>query len=619
MYSNVAGICRKVTFNARIGWRIRMEIDEQTKRKKMALKLIIKTLIYSFAIFGILFILILIGVVGLVSPKMRIAGVPDKAILEIDFNNAYAELRSDDFFAEWTGASSYSVFDLVRAINIASDDNRIKALKANINSSSLGMAQIQDIVNAIKVFKAKGKKTYMYSSSIGSFGGGSKDYYLASVFDEIWIQPSGEIGVVGVNIEVPFFKNVLQKIGVEPEFYSRYEYKTAVSSLISSDFTKEYRQELNKIGGGLYNQLVDGVSKNRNLSVEDVKKAINEAPLWSSKAVEVGFADKTGYLQDLNSYLNTEYRAEFVNIDDYMSAINDYDDKKIPLIAFMVLDGVIEDGISSNSPLNEAVIGSRSVLLQIEELKQKKNLKALVLRINSPGGSYNASDEIRYALENLKKEKNIPIVVSMSDYAASGGYFIALAADYIVAEPATITGSIGVVGGKIVLEQLWKKLGVKWGEIGFGENSSMLSINHKFSTKEKKLFNESLDRVYKDFTQKVMQTRKFDEKKIDEVARGRVWLGKDAFEIGLVDALGSVDVALFQAKNLANIKQGDKFSLMYYPRKQSFQEKLTKYIENGGGLPAVKLMQKYDTISEDINMLLRLRFDAIALPFKVSM
>ena len=596
-----------------------MEVDEQTKRKKMALKLIIKTLIYSFAIFGILFILILIGVVGLVSPKMRIAGVPDKAILEIDFNNTYAELRSDDFFAEWTGASSYSVFDLVRAINIASDDNRIKVLKANINSSSLGMAQIQDIVNAIKIFKVKGKKTYIYSSSIGSFGGGNKDYYLASVFDEIWIQPSGEIGVVGVNIEVPFFKDVLQKIGVEPEFYSRYEYKTAVSSLISSDFTKEYRQELNKIGEGLYNQLVDGIAKNRNLSVDNVKKAINEAPLGSSKAVEIGFADKTGYLQDLNSYLNTEYGAQFVNIDDYMSAIGDYDDKKNSLIAFMVLDGVIEDGISSNSPLNEAVIGSQSVLLQIEELKQKKNLKALVLRINSPGGSYSASDEIRYALENLKKEKNIPIVVSMSDYAASGGYFIALAADYIVAEPATLTGSIGVVGGKIVLEQLWKKLGVKWGEIGFGENSSILSINHKFSAEEKKMFNKSLDRVYKDFTQKVMQARNFDEKRIDEIARGRVWLGKDAFNVGLVDALGSIDVAILKAKQLADIKIDEYVSLVYYPRKQSFQEKLAKYLENGGGLPAIKLMQKYDTISEDVNMLLRLRFDAIALPFKVSM
>lgn len=595
-----------------------MDIDEQAKRKKFAVKMIIKTLVYSFAIFGILFILILVGVVGLISPKMRIAGIPEKTVLEIDFNNNYAELRSDDFFAEWTGASSYSVFDVIRAINIASDDNRIKALKANINTSSLGLAQIQDIAGAIKNFKAKGKKTYIYSSSIGSFGGGSKDYYLASVFDEIWLQPSGEIGVVGVNIEVPFFKDVLQKIGVEPEFYSRYEYKTAVSSLISSDFTKEYRQELDKIGGGLYNQLVEGISKNRGLSAENVKQTINEAPLWSSKAIETGFADKLGYMQDLNSYLYKKYEAEFINIDDYMAGIEDYNDKKIPLIAFMVLDGIIEDGVSTNSPLNEAVIGSQSVLSQIEELKQNQNLKALVLRINSPGGSYNASDEIRYALENLKKEKNIPIVVSMSDYAASGGYFIALAADYIVAEPATITGSIGVLGGKIVLEKLWKKIGIKWGEISFGNNSSVLSVNHKFSIEERKLFNKSLDRVYEDFTQKVMQARNFDERKINEVARGRVWLGQDAFELGLVDALGSIDLALFKAKNLAGIKQGERFSLMYYPRKQSFQEKLTKYIENGGGLPSIKLMQQYDAVAKNINMLLRLRFDAIVLPFKVS-
>ena len=186
-----------------------------------------------------------------------------------------------------------------------------------------------------------------------------------------------------------------------------------------------------------------------------------------------------------------------------------------------------------------------------------------------------------------------------------------------MAEAATITGSIGVVGGKVVLGHLWEKLGIKWGTIGFGENSSMLSVNHKFSDKERELFNLSLDRIYKDFTEKVMKARGFDENKIDEVARGRVWLGKDAFELGLVDALGSIDVALFRAKHLAGIEHGEEFSLVYYPRKQSFQEKLTKYIENGGGLPAIKLMQKYESSIKDINLLLR--FDAVALPFKVSM
>ena len=592
-----------------------MKINEEEQRKKMALKLIIKTIVYSFAIFGVLFILILVGVLSIMSPKIKIAGVPDSAILEIDFNKNYTESRSDDFFAEFTGASTHSVFDLIRAINIAADDEKIKAIKANISVSSLGLAQIQDIASAVKTFRAKGKKAYVYSSSMG----GSKEYYLASHFDQIWLQPSAEIVVTGVNIEVPFFKNILQKFGIEPEFYSRYEYKTAVSSLISSDFSQEYRQELNKVGNGFYNQLVTGIAKNRNLAEKDVENAINKAPLWASLALELGFADKLGYVQDLNDYLKTTYNAQFADIDSYMAGIKELNQKDLPLVAFLVLDGMIDDGLSSNSPLNEAVVGANSVLAQIEDLKKQENLKALVLRINSPGGSYTASDEIRYALENLKKEKQIPIVVSMSDYAASGGYFIATAADYIVAEPATLTGSIGVLGGKVVFEKLWKKLGINWGEISFGDNASFLSINHKFDENEKKAFNASLDRIYQDFTSKVMQARNFDLQKINQVARGRVWLGKDAYSLGLVDALGGVDVALLKAKALAKIGSGDKFLLNYYPRKQSFQEKLTKYIENGGGLPAVRLTEKFGQWADDIKMLYKLRFDAIIPPFKVLM
>ena len=596
-----------------------MSFDDQLENKKLALRLIVKTLVYSFAIFGLLFVLILIGVLSIMSPKIKIMGVPEKAVLEIDFNKNYKESRSDDFFAEFTGDSSFSVFDLVRAINLASDDDRIKAIKANINVSSMGLAQMQDLATAINNFKARGKQTYIYSSSIGGFGGGSKEYYLASHFNQIWLQPSAEIGVTGVNIEVPFFKDVFEKIGVEPEFYTRYEYKTAINSLISSEFSEEYRQELNKMGEGIYEQLVLGIAKNRNLTIEEVKEQVNNAPLWADDALKAKLADKIGYVQDLNNYLEKEYEAQFVNIDDYMSGIKEVDQKDLPMVAFMVLDGVIEDGLSSNNPLNEAVVGSNSVLAQIDELKKQENLKALVLRINSPGGSYTASDEIRYAIENLKKEKNIPVVVSMSEYAASGGYFIATAADYIVAEPATLTGSIGVLGGKVVLEKLWKKLNINWGEVSFGENASILSINHKFSENEKKIFNASLDKIYQDFTTKVMKSRNFDEEKINKVARGRVWLGKDAYTLGLVDALGGIDVALIKAKTLAQIGTNSEFLLNYYPRKQSFQEKLTKYIENGGGLPAVKMLEKYGELKNDIKMFYQLRFDAVMPPLKVSM
>ncbi len=590
-----------------------------TTNKKEALRTLMKTVVYSFAIFGLLFVLILVGVLKIMSPNMRIANIPDEAILSINFDNGYTEVRGDDFFAEFSGASVYSVFDLIRAINLATSDDRIKAISATVNVSSLGLAQIQDISSAIKNFKQSGKKAYIYSNSFGGLGQGNREYYLATIFDEIWLQPEAEIGITGINIEVPFFKDILQKFGIEPEFYSRYEYKTAVSSLISSDFSKYYKDELNKVGKGFYGQLVNEIALNRNMNTEAVKKAINEAPLYAKDALNLKFVDKLGYRQDFDKFLQEKYNAETVNIDDYMANVREYADNKIPLVAFVVLDGVISEGLSANNPLNEAIIGEDTVLKQIEELKTKENLKAVVLRINSPGGSYIASDNIRYALENLKKTKNVPIVVSMADYAASGGYFISLAADYVIAEPATLTGSIGVVGGKVVFDKLWKKLGIKWGEISFGDNAGILSLNHKFSAKEKEAFNKSLDRVYADFTQKVSQRRGFDDKKINEVARGRVWLGKDAYELGLVDAIGGIDMALFKAKELAQIKLGEEFSLEYYPRKQSFSEKLTKYIESGGGLPAMKVMQKYGIDPTDLNIIYRLKFDTVLPPLKVSM
>lgn len=587
--------------------------------KKETLKTLMKTIVYSFAIFGLLFVLILVGVLKIMSPNMRIANIPNAAVLSINFDNGYTEVRGDDFFAEFSGASVYSVFDLIRAINLAASDDRIKAISATVNVSSLGLAQIQDISAAIQNFKKSGKKAYIYSNSFGGLGQGNREYYLATAFDQIWLQPEAEIGITGINIEVPFFKDILQKFGIEPEFYSRYEYKTAVSSLISSDFSKYYKDELNKVGKGFYGQLVNDIALNRNMNTEAVKKAINEAPLYAKDAININLADKLGYRQDFDKFLQEKYNAEIVNIDDYMANVREYADNKIPLVAFVVLDGVISEGVSANNPLNEAIIGEDTVLKQIEEIKTKENLKAVVLRINSPGGSYIASDNIRYALENLKKTKNVPIVVSMADYAASGGYFISLAADYVIAEPATLTGSIGVVGGKVVFDKLWKKLGIKWGEISFGNNAGILSLNHKFNAKEKEVFNKSLDRVYADFTQKVSQRRGFDDKKINEVARGRVWLGKDAYEVGLVDAIGGIDMALIKAKELAQIKSGEKFSLEYYPRKQSFSEKLTKYIENGGGLPAMKVMQKYGIEPTDLNIIYRLKFDTVMPPFKVSM
>jgi len=578
--------------------------------KAKALKLVGKTLIYTFAVFGIVFILMLLGVLGLMKPGSRLLGIPKQAVLEIDFNKSYAEVRQDDFFAEFTDQSVYSVFDLVRAINVAATDDRIKAISANLNETSLSLAQIQDVSEALKYFQSQGKKAYLFSNGLGSFGNGTKEYYLATLFDEIWMQPHSEIGMTGINIEVPFFKNILAKIGIEPEFYARHEYKTAVSSLLNSDWTPTYKEELSKLGGGLFTELLSGIASNRQVNPLELKDIIDQAPVFVSDALKQKLIDKTGYRYEFQNVLKGQYHAEFYDMMDYMAHISDNEDKDLPQVAFMVLEGVIESGESSNNPLNDAIIGSETVLRQIDELKKQKNLKALILRINSPGGSYTASDEIRAALIDLKEEKHIPIVVSMSTYAASGGYFVSLAGDYALADSATITGSIGVLGGKMVVKALMDKLDIHWGGLKFGENADILSVNRKFSSNERKVFERSLDEIYQDFTQKVSETRGIDRANMDQIARGRIWLGIDAVNLHLIDGIGGIQYSILKAKELAGLAHQEPFSLQYYPKRETFQEKLTKFIESGGGLPMMKVLGNLD----EFKVLYRLKHNAVLPP-----
>lgn len=585
------------------------------EKKSKALKMIAKTVIYAFAGFGVIFILILIGVLSLMSPKSKLAAVPKNTVLTLNLDTNYAEIRQDDFFAEFTDQSVYGIFDLVRAVNMAATDERVKALSATLNVTSLSLAQVQDLSEALAYFKSQGKKTYLFSSTMGSFGQGSKEYALATLFDEIWLQPHSDIGMTGVNIEVPFFKNILQKVGVEPEFYTRYEYKTAVASLLNADFTPTYKEELTHLGGGLYHQLTQMMAQNRKLDLSVIDDAVNQAPVFADAALSKGLIDVVGYRYELSEKLQKEYGAEFYDMADYMAHLGEVDNDDLPEVAFLVLEGMIESGQSSDNPLNDSIIGSETVLEQIGELEGRPNLKALVLRINSPGGSYTASDEIRAALVNLKNKKNIPIVVSMSTYAASGGYFISLAGDYIFADPATITGSIGVLGGKFVVKGLMDKLDINWGDVKFGQNAGILSINHKFSDTEKAVFEKSLDEVYADFTSKVAEVRQIDVQKMDEIARGRVWLGKTAKDVGLVDELGGLQHAIIKAKTMAGISQDAKFALKYYPRRETFQEKLTKFIESGGNLPMMKAL----SLTDEIKALYRLKYDTALVPFVVKM
>lgn len=590
--------------------------DTAKRKKKLAVRILIKSLVYAFAIFGILFILLLLVILGLLRQEPgRATTIPRQTVLKINFDEAYREVRSDNLLTEISEVSPLSFYDLVKAINLAAIDDRVKVLVGRVGNSPLGLAQIQELRQAVATFRSKGKKAYIFSAGFGSFGGGTSEYYLASAFDEIWMQPNTDLGLTGIAMEVPFFRKLLDKVGIKPEFYARHEYKNAMASVLDERMSEPFRQEMLRLGGTILAQTVSDISAARGLSEEDVNRLINRAPLFAAEALEAKLIDRIGYEPELFDEIQKTVSGEVVEISDYASVIRD-GRKGLPKVAVLVADGVINEGKSIDNPLQgEATVGAATVTEQLNEIARDKNVKALLLRVNSPGGSYAASNEIWYALNKLKKERQMPVVVSMGNYAASGGYFIALPGDKIIAEPSTITGSIGVLGGKMVLNGLWQKLDINWEALRFGNNAGILSMNTGFSESEKDIFNKSLDNVYEDFTLKVSQARKIDAAKMDELARGRIWTGSGALKNGLIDDIGGFNKALGIAKELAGIKPEDKFTIAYYPKQKTLQEKISEVLGTAPMAAAKKVKADLGLDIESLTVLKRMQYDAVLLPF----
>lgn len=542
--------------------------------------------------------------------------IPKHSVMVIDFSDSFSEKSGSSIVDELLDKKVLSLNQLIKSIEIAQTDDRIDGIVARIDTSDLELAQIQDVARAIAQFRKSGKKTIAFSQGFGPFGKGNREYYLASFFEKIYMQPHTTIGLTGIDAEIPFAREVLDKIGVNPEFYTRYEYKSAMASFTDKQISAPFKQNMNEVIAGLMNEIKQDIVANRKLSADDIDTLINQAPLSSEAGKNSGLIDDLLYLPELEDMLKKEGIENYVAVADYAAQIvpNSGD---LPTIAVLNINGIIDTGESSTDFDGDFVIGSRSVLADLGEIEELDNLKALVVRIDSPGGSYNAADEIYFALKNLKNKKQIPIIISQGGYAASGGYFISLAGDVIVAEPTTITGSIGVLGGKFDLQKLWQKIGINWADIKQGNNADILSINKPFSATEQKIFNQSLDEVYADFIKKVEENRKLS-KNINDIARGRVWTGRQALQLGLVDAMGGFDNAVAIAMKMAQISPETKIKIVAFPAEKSFGEKISELIFSGN----VRTRQILEQSGVDIRYLKlfkRLQYDSVLLPFILNL
>lgn len=561
----------------------------------------------------------LISLIGLITFGMMNRypkPIEKNTYLTIDFNKPFSESDNSGIWTEFTDDAPLPFLKMLEAVEYAAADDNVSGLVAKINKTNLEPAQLQDIARAILRFEYSGKKTVVFSQGFGSLGQGSGDYYLASFFKQIYMQPHTYIGLTGISIEIPFLKNLLDKLGVTAEFYSRYEYKNAMASLTDTKISKAYAEEMTVLAQGLMSELELDIKGNRKLQ-DSFENIVNKAPLTAEEGQKLGLIDGIMYMSQLEDKLKSDGAEHFVNIKDYAAGLAP-NSGNLPTVALLNLSGEIIDGESKDSLRQDDIIGSESVVADIESIKKLPNLKAVVVRINSPGGSYNAADEIYFALKQLKEKTKVPVIVSQSAYAASGGYFISLAGDYIFAEPMTITGSIGVLGGKAVFGKLWKKLGVSWSRLNFGKNAGILSSIQPFSESEKKIFNKSLDDVYSDFTAKVAENRKLTQP-MNKIARGRVWLGRQALDLGLIDELGSTSEAIARAMDLGKIGKNQTFKIVSYPKAKSFGEKLSDLIANTGSIKAEQLIEQSGVDITNLKLFKRLQYDTVMLPIKINM
>ena len=485
-------------------------------------------------------------------------------ILELDLTDGITETRPSSPVAAIVNKNRAPLPDILDALRRARDDHRVVALVARLGGKSIGLAAVQELRQAITELGAAGKSTLAWAESFGEFSASNVQYYLATAFEKIWLQPSGDLGLTGIAIERVFLRGVLDKLGADFEVAKRHEYKSAAEQFTETAFSPAAREETERMTESVTEQLVQAIAERRGLSPTKVSELIDKGPFLAARAQAENLVDQLGYRDEVYAearklagpeavvlYLGRYLRGK-VLAEAARRAVTKAPGAPEPGVAMIYATGPIRRGRSSRGLVSGGSMGSDTIAGAIRAASNDEHTSAIVLRVNSPGGSYVASDTIWREVVRARAGGK-PVVVSMGDVAASGGYFIAMAADEIVAQPGTITGSIGVLTGKPVVGGALGRAGATSDLVSQGAHAAMFSQLHPFSPDEWALINEWLDHIYADFTSKVATGRGMTQEQVHQVAKGRVWTGADAVANGLIDELGGVDRATASARRRAGL------------------------------------------------------------------
>jgi len=562
-------------------------------------------LIVSGVLLGLVMICVLAVAIIVAAIRGERPSIQDNSVLALKISGSMPDYVPDDPIRRLFGGQPQSLGSLLAQFRKAKVDKRITAVLLDIDISEAGWAKSEEIRSAIEDFRSSGKPVYAYMET-----GLNKDYYIATACDKIFVPPPGELFTIGLAADVMFFRGSLDKLGIYPDIYQIGAYKSAGDTFTQKQMTEAHKEYINSLLDDLYGRYLDGISKARKKSVDEVKALVDEAPYSAAKAKEVGLIDGALYRDDVEKELKK--RLGYKESDDlHVARGNDYrliSQESLGLnkgdkIAVVYAAGDITSGKSTFGGDGQQTIGSDSLVKTINDVREDKTIKAIVLRIDSPGGSGLASDIIWRAIEAAKAKK--PVVVSMSDVAASGGYYIACNANKIVAEPSTITGSIGVVGGKPVIKGFYDWIGVTNEYVMRGKNAGMFRESEKFSDTERAKFQEFLKNTYEDFTSKVAKGRGKEQTYIDTIGQGRVWTGYQGKERGLVDEYGGLDKAIEIAKDLAKIPADKGIERVILPQPPSFLEQLLNADDDQTSADAKQQASLVSALPEDVRQTLR--------------
>jgi protease IV len=492
-------------------------------------------------------------------------------ILELDLTDGIPEGPATDPLTAIASLRKVRLPDLIEGLRRARDDDRVRALVAKVGGHGIGLARIQEIREAVAAFRASGKPAVAWAESFGEFTGGNLPYYLATAFDRIYLQPSGTVGLTGVAVEHLFLRDALARIGVGFQSAKRYEYKTAADQLTEQGFTGPAREAAERLAVSVVEQLSAAIAERRGMSVPLARALLDRGPFLAADAMAEGLVDALAYRDEVYADVRKQAGKDAIlqYVGRYQRArVLTERARRLPatrdrFVAVIYATGPIKQGRSSRGPVGGGAMGSDTVSAALRSARADERVRAVLLRVNSPGGSAVASDTIWREVVRLRASGK-PVVVSMSDVAASGGYYISMAADVIVAQPGTLTGSIGVIIGKPVFADALERAGIATDSVAEGAHATMFAPTHPFTDDEWDRINTWLDAVYRDFTEKVAKGRRMPVERVHELARGRVWTGADAAENGLVDQLGGMADAAEIARRRAGLPASAR--LRVYPR-----------------------------------------------------